>query len=55
MKSYEVTYRVLFIIWPQKINNNFIKLNNEIIQVKSELHGRSLSYIRSKDRRIQPE
>jgi len=33
-KTYEVTYRVPFILSQQRINKNFIKLNNEIIQLK---------------------
>lgn len=54
-KAYDVTYRVPFIMSQQKINNNFIKLNNEIIQLKSELRDRSLSYIKSEDHNIEPE
>ena len=33
-KTYETTYKVPFILSQQRINKNFIKLNNEIIQLK---------------------
>lgn len=38
--AYEVTYRIPFIVYQQIMNASFIKLNEEIIQLKSELHKR---------------
>ena len=35
-KTYEVTYRIPFIVSQQKMNDSFIKLHKEIIQLKSE-------------------
>ena len=35
-KAYEVTYRVPFIVSQQRVNKSFIKLNDEIIQLKSQ-------------------
>lgn len=48
-KTYKVTYRIPFIVSQQKLNNNFIKLNEEIIQLKSELHKRSIEYLKTKN------
>ena len=46
--AYEVTYRIPFIVSQQKMNASFIKLHEEIIQLKSELHKRSYDYLSSK-------
>ena len=48
-KAYEITYRIPFIVFQQTLNNNFIKLHKEIIQLKSQLHQRSLEYLISND------
>ena len=40
-KTYETTYRVPFIVSQQRINKKFIMMNNEIIQLKTELRKRS--------------
>ena len=48
-KTYEVTYRIPFIVSQQTLSNNFIKLHKEIIQLKSELHHRSREYLVSKE------
>ena len=48
-KTYEVTYRIPFIVSQQTLNKNFIKLHEEIIQLKSELHQRSRKYLISKE------
>ena len=53
--KYETTYRVPFIVSQQKLNTSFIKLNNKIIQFKSELNKRSLNYMKTKDLRVAPE
>ena len=47
-KTYEATYRIPFIVSQQKMNDSFIKLHKEIIQLKSELHKRTRSYLISK-------
>ena len=52
-KTYEVTYRIPFIISQQTLNKNFIKLHKEIIQLKSELHQRSHKYLVSKDYNVE--
>ena len=52
-KTYEVTYRIPFIVSQQKMNSNFIKLHKEIIQLKSELHKRSLEYLVSKEHNVE--
>ena len=44
-KTYETTYRVPFIVSQQRINKKFIMMNNEIIQLKSELLKRSNDYL----------
>jgi len=46
-KTYEVTYRIPFIVSQQKMNDSFIKLHREIIQLKSELHKRSFKRLES--------
>jgi len=48
-KTYETTYRVPFIISLQRINKNFIKMNNEIIQLKLELKKRNTDYMERKE------
>ena len=53
-KTYEVTYRVPFVVSQQKMNQGFIKLHEEIIQLKSELHKRSFEYLISKDHYVEP-
>ena len=40
-KTYETTYRVPFIVSQQRLNKKFIMMNNEIIQLRSELLERS--------------
>jgi hypothetical protein len=52
-KTYEVTYRVPFIVSQQTLNKNFIKLHKEIIQLKSELHQRSRKYLISKEYNVE--
>ena len=52
-KTYEVTYRIPFIVSQQTLNENFIKLHKEIIQLKSELHHRSSKYLMSKDYNVE--
>ena len=47
-KTYEITYRVPFIVSQQRINEKFIMMNNEIIQLKSELLRRSNNYLEEK-------
>jgi len=54
-KTYEVTYRVPFIVSQQKMNQSFIKLHEEIIQLKSELHKRSYEYLASKEHYVEPK
>ena len=39
----------------QRINKNFIKLNNEIIQLKAELRKRNKDYIKNKHASTQTE
>lgn len=46
-KPYEVTYKVPFIVSQQKLNKNFIKLNEEIIELKSELYKRSIKRLKN--------
>ena len=46
--AYEVTYRVSFIVSQQRVNQSFIKLNEEIIQLKRELKIRSEDYMKKK-------
>lgn len=53
--AYETTYRVPFIVSQQKVNKSFIKLNNEIIQLKIELKKRSEDYLKSKRADIETE
>ena len=45
--TYEVTYRVSFIISQQKMDKNFIKLNEEIIECRA--------YLKSKETNIKVE
>ena len=52
-KTYEVTYRIPFIVSQQKMNNSFIKLHKEIIQLTSELHKRSSEYLVSKEHNVE--
>ena len=52
-KPYEVTYKVPFIISQQKLNKNFIKLNEEIIELKSKLHKRSVERLKKQSRSIE--
>ena len=52
-KSYEVTYLIPFIVPQQEMNDSFIKLHKEIIQLKSELHKRSLEHLKSKNQNIE--
>lgn len=47
-KTYEITYKVPFIVSQQKISKNFIRLNQEIIQLKSELRKRSIAHLKGK-------
>lgn len=47
-KTYETTYRVPFIVSQQRLNKKFITMNNEIIQLKSELLERSRNYLLNK-------
>jgi hypothetical protein len=54
-KTYEVTYRIPFIVSQQTLNKNFIKLHEEIIQLKSELHQRSRKHLISKDYNVEPK
>ena len=54
-KTYEVTYRIPFIVSQQKLNASFIKLHNEIIQLRAELHKRSLQLLESEKRNIESE
>lgn len=48
-KTYETTYRVPFIVSQQRLNKKFIMMNNEIIQLRSELLERSRNYILNKE------
>jgi len=50
-----VTYRVPFIVSQQRVNQSFIKLNEEIIQLKRELKLRSEDYMKKKYANIEPE
>ena len=52
-KTYEVTYRIPFIVSQQKMNSNFIKLHKKIIQLKPGLHKRSLEYLVSKEHNVE--
>jgi hypothetical protein len=52
-KAYEITYRIPFIVSQQTLNNNFIKLHKEIIQLKSELHRRSREYLISREYNVE--
>jgi hypothetical protein len=52
-KAYEITYRIPFIVSQQTLNNNFIKFHKEIIQLKSELHQRSLKYLISNEQNVE--
>ena len=54
-KAYEVTYRIPFIVSQQKMNESFIKLHSEIIQLKSELHKRSKKRLESEKHNIDNE
>jgi hypothetical protein len=54
-KPYEVTYRIPFIVSQQKMNASFIKLHEEIIQLKSELHKRSYEYLASREHYVEPK
>lgn len=47
-KTYETTYRVPFIVSQQRLNKKFIMMNNEIIQLRSELLERSRNYLLNK-------
>jgi hypothetical protein len=53
--AYEVTYRVPFIVSQQRVNQSFIKLNEEIIQLKRELKIRREDYMKKKYANIEPE
>lgn len=53
-KTYETTYRVPFVVSQQRINKSFIKLNNEIIQLKRELRKRSNDYLEKKKDKTDP-
>jgi hypothetical protein len=53
--TYEVTYRVPFIVSQQRVNQSFIKLNEEIIQLKMELKIRSEDYMKKKYANNEPE
>lgn len=48
-KTYETTYRVPFIVSQQRLNKKFIMMNNEIIQLRSELLERSRNYLLNKE------
>ena len=48
-KTYETTYRVPFIVSQQRLNEKFITMNNEIIQLRAELLKRSKDYLLKKD------
>ena len=37
------------------MNKSFIKLHEEIIQLKSELHRRSYGYLKSKENYVEPK
>ena len=52
-KTYAVTYRISFIVSQQTMNSNFVKPHKEIIQLKPELHKRSLSYLTSKAHNVE--
>ena len=54
-KAYEVTYRVPFIVSQQRVNKNFTKLNEEIIQLRRELKIRSEDYMKKKYDNVEPE
>ena len=54
-KAYEVTYRIPFIVSQQKMNESFIKLHSEIIQLRSELHKRSKKRLESEKHNIDHE
>ena len=53
--AYEVIYRVPFIVSQQRVNQNFVKLNEEIIQLKRELKIRSENYMKKKHDNVEPE
>jgi len=53
--TYEVTYRIPFIVSQQKMSDSFVKLQREIIQLKSELHKRSKKRLESEKHNIEPE
>jgi|MDTG01.1.fsa_nt_gb hypothetical protein len=48
-KTYETTYRVPFIVSQQRLNKKFIMMNNEVIQLRSELLARSKNYLIKKE------
>ena len=52
-KTYEVTYKIPFIVSQQKLSKNFIKLNEEIIELKSELHKRSVERLKKQSNNIE--
>ena len=52
-KAYEVTHRVPFIVSRQRLNKNSIKLNEEIIQLKVELHKRSIEYLKTENHNVE--
>ena len=44
-----------FIVSQQKMNDSYIKLHKEIIQLKPELHKRSSEYLSSKKHCVEPK
>jgi len=52
-KPYEITYKVPFIVSQQKLNKNFINLNEEIIELKSELHKRSIQHLKNQNNNVE--
>jgi hypothetical protein len=52
-KPYEITYKVLFIVSRQKLNKNLIKLNEKIIELKSELHKRSMERLKNQSNNVE--
>lgn len=48
--TYETTYRVPFIVSQQRLNDKFISMNNEVIQLRAELLKRSNNYLLEKEK-----
>lgn len=46
--TYTVEYQILFLLAQQRINEDFIKLNLDIMQIKAKLYKRKVNYERSK-------